>query len=80
MKSSRLPRLVVPAIAHVIAAVVVLGLSASCGSSEQRGVTNAQPGTPLAPGQCLSKGTACTLNKDCCSQFCANGQCVTNQP
>ena len=80
MKSTHTRRLVMPVIAHTVAAVLVLALSASYGGPGQTGVTNKQPASGLAPGQCLSHASACVANTDCCSQFCANGRCATQQP
>jgi len=79
MKSTRLA---MPAIAHALAAALLVGLvavAASC-ASEPRGVTNNQPENTLAPGQCLSTGSSCTDSMNCCSQWCANGSCVKQHP
>ncbi len=31
-------------------------------------------------GQCLLEGSACRTTGECCSQFCANFECVTRDP
>ena len=74
MKSSRL-------VSAVLAHVFVAGALLCCGGANQsEGVTNKQaPGTPGVPphGLCLSKGTECLMDSDCCSEWCANGVCAT---
>jgi hypothetical protein len=57
----------------------------SCGGSQQNpGVTNTQPETtkppPRSQDQCLMHGAQCTLNEECCTEWCANGVCATRQP
>jgi hypothetical protein len=48
-----------------------------CGGNNYKspGVTNLQP-----PDRCLSRGTGCTVDNDCCSLWCPNGHCATRQP
>jgi hypothetical protein len=62
----------------------VLGLLAllRCGGSQQSpGVTNAQPaGTVEKGGKCLSRGSSCSFDADCCSEWCANDRCAIRQP
>ena len=58
-------------------------------------MTNVQPeGTDVVPyqqeiaptqmpkreGQCLTRGEACTISNDCCSQWCVNKSCATRSP
>ncbi len=43
------------------------------------------PGTPRASatsagGHCLLEGSPCSGTSQCCSQFCANNECVTRDP
>jgi hypothetical protein len=74
------PRFVAALAAHVLVGAALV----CCGSSHQTsGVTNVQaPGEPgVAPsGQCLSRGTTCLTDNDCCSEWCANGHCATKSP
>jgi hypothetical protein len=58
-----------------LAAVVTLACGVSCASSSQTGSTSAQ-----APSKCLDKGSMCTLDNECCSEWCANGVCVRKSP
>ena len=63
--------------------LAVLFSFGSCGGSQPNpGVTNMQPDTPgaLHEGQCLSRGDACSLSVDCCSQWCVNDRCAIRQP
>ncbi len=57
------------------AALLALAL-ADCSEtgSDGRGVTSPQP-----PGPCLDQGSACTADRDCCSQSCVNGVCAKGQ-
>jgi hypothetical protein len=77
MKSTQIISIVA---GHVLFAAAIV----CCGGSHQSsGVTDVQaPGTPgVAPdGQCLSRGTRCLADNDCCSEWCANGHCATKQP
>jgi hypothetical protein len=65
--------------AHVLVAAALV----CCGSSHDSGVTNMQaPNQPnVAPSsRCLSSGTDCVADNDCCSQWCVNGRCTRKQP
>jgi hypothetical protein len=77
-------------VCRVTGAPSLLAAAIACGGSQQKspGVTNMQPSEPqvaptVAPvheGRCLSRGTACSFDMDCCSQWCVNSYCATRQP
>lgn len=77
MKSTRIASAV---LAHVLVAAVLV----CCGGSDHSlGVTNAQaPGNPgvAVEGKCLSRGSMCLADNDCCTEWCANGVCVRKLP
>jgi hypothetical protein len=73
-------RLVAAVVGHGLVAVALLCCG---GSTKSSGVTNVQPPEPrgyVPGGQCLSRGTGCVTDKDCCSEWCANGRCTTKSP
>jgi hypothetical protein len=68
-------------------ALVVLGcgvalLTACAGSHDtsvgQTGTTAGSIGS--STGACIALHESCSINSDCCSQWCVSGSCSTRQP
>ena len=76
-------RLVAAVVGHGLVAVSLL-CCVCCGcSTKSTGVTNVQAPEPkgfVPGGKCLSRGTDCVTDNDCCSEWCVNGRCATKSP
>jgi hypothetical protein len=72
-------RIISAVLAHLLFAAALV----CCGSSQGSGVTNAQPPnrTSVVPGgKCLSRGSDCVADSDCCTEWCVNSICTRKQP
>lgn len=72
MNTRRAIRLAAPAL------FCAIGLVACAGSSAdgRKGVTNLQPSSH----SCLQLSSSCAVDDDCCSLWCANGECTRREP
>ncbi len=66
-------------------AFLLVAMSAAFVVAACSAVTGPSSGTPRAAmtssyGQCLLEGSPCRTTGECCSQFCANYECVTRDP
>lgn len=72
-----------PRMSRLIAAPVLLAMAlACCANAEGPGATQPPPASQgtLSGGQCLTRGTRCVANRDCCTEWCANGACAMQSP